>query len=97
VYPSSHDFQPQPNVQPPVGQGPTELWQGQIRNVDIKWINTKRGQSQLFLVYLTDGRSATTFDKTIAGNVQMAIGRNVEMLVQARGNGRYNINQVRPI
>jgi hypothetical protein len=97
VYPDSHAFAPQPNVQPPVGQGPTELWQGQIRNVDIKWINTKRGQSQLFLVYLTDGRSATTFDKTIAGNVQMALGRNVEMLVQARGNGRYNINQVRPI
>jgi hypothetical protein len=97
VYPDSHTFAPQPNVQPPVGQGPTELWQGQIRTIEPKWIATKRGQSQLFIVYLTDGRSATTFDKTIAGNLQMVgTGRNVEMLVQARGNGRYNINQVRP-
>jgi hypothetical protein len=101
VYQSSHDFQPQPNVAQPVGQGPNESWTGQIRDIQIKWIPSKRPgqpQSQLFLVYLTDGRSATTFDKTIAGNLQMmGTGRNVEMLVQARGNGRYNINQVRPI
>ena len=86
---------PQPNIQQPVGQD--EVWQGQLRDINIKWVNTSRGQSQLFIISLTDGRSASTFDKTIAGNAQMAQGRNVEMIVKPRGQGRYNVQQVRPL
>jgi len=96
TYPNPQAYPaPQPNVQQPVGQD--EVWQGQLRDINIKWVNTARGQSQLFIISLTDGRSASTFDKTIAGNAQMAQGRNVEMIVKPRGQGRYNVQQIRPL
>jgi len=96
TYPNPQAYPaPQPNIQQPVGQD--EVWQGQLRDINIKWVNTARGQSQLFIISLTDGRSASTFDKTTAGNAQMAQGRNVEMIVKPRGQGRYNVQQIRPL
>jgi hypothetical protein len=111
VYPDSHAFVPQPslpagqypmtpNQAQPVGQGGVETWQAMIRDIQIKWIPSKKPgmpQSQLFIAYTHDGRNATTFDKTVAGSLEMCKNRNVEMMVQARGNGRYNIMQVRPL
>lgn len=96
VYPDSHAFQPTPNQAVPVAQG-NEVWQGALGNIEIKQVQGKRGISQLFIISLTDGRNASTFDKTIAGNAGQMIGRNVEMLVIPRGQGRYNVGQLRPL
>ena len=88
---------PQPNVQQPVGQD--EVWQGQLRHVEKRYVQNKMGgTSDLYIMHLTDGRSASTFDKTIAGHLMnMPGGQNIEVQVKPRGQGRYNVQQIRPL
>jgi hypothetical protein len=85
--------QRQPNVQPSVGQQ-SAVWQGQLMNVEIKMFQGKNGPSELFIIHLTDRRNASTFDKTIAGSAGFMIGKNVEMQVVPRGQGRYNVSTI---
>jgi hypothetical protein len=91
AYPS-----PQPNVQPSIGQQGA-VWQGQLMNVEIKMVQGKNGPSELFIIHLTDRRNASTFDKTIAGSAGFMIGKNVEMQVVPRGQGRFNVSTIRAL
>jgi hypothetical protein len=99
VYPNPAAYPaPQPNVQPSVGQQ-SAVWQGQLMEVKIKMIPGARGPSELFIIFLTDGRNATTFDKTIAGSAGFMIGKNVEMQVipNPKYQGRYNVSTIRAL
>src|SRR5215469_4721520 len=98
VYPNPQSYPaPQPNIQQPVGQD--EVWQGQLRHVEKRYVQNKMGgTSDLYIMHLTDGRSASTFDKTIAGHLMnMPGGQNIEVQVKPRGQGRYNVQQIRPL
>jgi hypothetical protein len=97
VYPNPAAYPaPQPNVQPSIGQAQGEVWQGQLMEVKIKMIP---GPSELFIIFLTDGRNATTFDKKIAGSAGFMIGKNVEMQVvpNPKYQGRYNVSTIRAL
>jgi hypothetical protein len=97
VYPNPAAYPaPQPNVQPSVGQQ-SAVWQGQLMNVEIKMFQGNNGPSELFIIHLTDRRNASTFDKTIAGSAGFMIGKNVEMSVIPRGQGRYNVSTIRAL